>query len=157
MERPVELLPHGVDKNGIARFGKLVHAFCPERHGKANEQDGFNQDDGEFQVSGNAAGDAFVIGYGMPATMITKENIKKKNRPTDEERSHEPMAKLQDVIDLVAVLGTVWRLPEEFVDQSEPTHTATNPLRPAGRTVPSANENAARGENRMRRFRPEPT
>ena len=106
MEGPIKLLTNGVNKNGIARFGKLIHRFRPQRHGKADEQHGFNQDDGKFQARRDAAGHAFVIGHGMAAAMKTNENKQKEDQPSNEEGSHEPVTKLQDVIDLVAVF---WR------------------------------------------------
>ena len=43
--------------------------------------------------------------------------MKKADQPT-KERAHEPMAELDDVIDLVAVLGSIRRQAEEFVDQA---------------------------------------
>src|SRR5205085_6464847 len=101
MEGPVKLLTNGVNKNGIARFGKLIYPFCPERHGKADEQHSLNQDDGKFQVRRDPTGHAFVIGHGMAAAMITKEDEQKKGQPSNEESGHEPVTKLQDVIDLI--------------------------------------------------------
>src|SRR5207237_792281 len=95
-------------------------------------------------MSGNAAGHTFVIGHGMAATVIAKEHINKKNKPTDEERAHEPMAKLQDVIDLIAVFGGVRGLAEKFVDQSKPTHIATSLPRSIARTVPADGEHNGR-------------
>ena len=44
----------------------------------------------------------------------TNEHKNKIGGPPDEERAHEPMAELDDVIDLVAVLGSVRRLTEEL-------------------------------------------
>jgi hypothetical protein len=64
MEGPVKLLANGVNKNGITRFGELIHSFRPQRHGKADEQHSFYQDDGKFQVGRDAAGYAFVISHG---------------------------------------------------------------------------------------------
>src|SRR5947207_12432493 len=115
MEGPVKLLPNRMDKDGIAGFGKLIHALGPQRHSEANEEHGFNQDHGEFQMGGNAARHAFVIGHGMTATVITNEAIQKKGYPTDKERAHEPMAKLEHVIELLALLRIVGQQTEQFV------------------------------------------
>ena len=98
-------------------------------------------------MSGNAACHTLVIGHGMAATVITKQNIQEKDQPSDEERAHEPMAKLQDVIDLIAVFGGIRRLAEEFVDQSKPTHIATNLPRSIAHTVPADGERNARDES----------
>src|SRR5438309_11414035 len=100
MEGPVKLLPDRMDKDGIAGFGKLIHALGPQRHCEANEEHGFNQDHGEFQMGGNTACYAFVIGHGVTATVITHEAIQKKGYQTDKERAHEPMANLDDESDL---------------------------------------------------------
>src|SRR5689334_16462414 len=147
MEGPVKLLTNGVNKNGITRFGKLIHSFCPERHGKTDEQHSFNQVNGKFQVGRDAAGHAFVIGHGMAATMITDEDIQKEDQPPDEESAHEPVTKLEDVIDLVAVLGGIWRLPHELINQGQLIHTGTNLLRSTDRTALSACERGATDEN----------
>jgi len=61
--------------DGIAGFGKLIHPLGPQRHSEANEEHGFNQDHGEFQMGGNTACYTFVIGHGMAAAMITNEAI----------------------------------------------------------------------------------
>ena len=147
MKRPVKLLPDRVDKDGIAGFGKLIYALRPERHGKANEEHGFNQDHREFQMGGNAACYTFVIGHGMAAAVITEEYVNKETKPTDEKCAHEPMAKLDDMIDLIAVFGRVRRYTEEFVDQGKAIHIAINLLRPIARAVPSDGERNARDEN----------
>src|SRR5205085_3851169 len=107
----------------------------------------FNQNDREFQVGRNAAGDAFMIGYGMPAAMITNEDIEEKGQPPDEERAHKPMTKLNNVIDLVAVFGSVRRQTKKFVDQGKPIHIATNLPRSIARAVPADGESNARDEN----------
>src|SRR5206468_1289475 len=80
MEGPVKLLANSVNKNGVARLGKLIHAFRPQGHSKADEQHSFKQDDGKFQMRRDAAGHAFVIGHRMAAPMITEENIQKEDQ-----------------------------------------------------------------------------
>ena len=122
MEIPVKLLADGVDHDRVLVLRKLIHPLRPKRNGETDEQDGFDQDDGKFQVRGNAALHAFVIRDRMPALAETQEHINEENRPTDKERGHEPMAELDDVIDLVAVLGSIRRQADQFVDQGEPIH-----------------------------------
>src|SRR5438309_1635180 len=147
MEGPVKLLPDRMDNDGIAGFGKLIHALGPQRHSEANEEHGFNQDHREFQMGGNAARYTFVIGHGMAAAVITKEHINKESKPTDEEGAHEPMAKLDDMIDLIAVLGRVRGYTQEFVDQGKTIHIATNLPRTVARAVRSDGGHDARDEN----------
>ena len=147
MERPIKLLPNSVDQDSVPSVWKLIDALGPQRHGKANQQDGFNQNNREFQVRGNSAGYTIVIGHGMATAMITNEALQKKGYPTDKERAHEPMAKLDDVIDLVAVLGRVGRHTEQFVNQGKPTHIATNLPRSIARTVPADGGRNARDES----------
>ena len=98
-------------------------------------------------MSGNAACYTLVIGHGMAAAVITKENVNKESKPTDEERAHEPMAKLDDMIDLLAVFRGVRRYTEEFVDQGKPIHIATDLPRSIARTVPADGERNARDES----------
>src|SRR5438132_8069794 len=98
-------------------------------------------------MGGNAARYTFVIGQGMATAVITKEHVNKKSYPTDKERAHEPMAKLDDMIDLIAVLGRVRRHTEQFVDQGKPIHIAINLLRSIARTVPADGESSARDES----------
>ena len=83
----------------------------------------------------------------MATAVITKEHVNKENKPTNEERAHEPMAKLDDMFDLIAMLGRVRRYTEEFVDQGKPIHIATNLPRSVARTVPADGERNARDES----------
>ena len=65
MKVPVELLTDGVNKNRIFVARKFIHAFGPKRNSKADEQNGFDQHDGKFQMRGDAALHAFMIGRRM--------------------------------------------------------------------------------------------
>ena len=125
----------------------MIDSLRPERNRKADEQDRFDQDDGEFEVSRDPALHAFMIGDRMAALPETEQNINEKCGPSDKERAHEPMGELDDVIDLVAVLRSVRRHADELVEKSEPIHTASN-LRPS---VPDAARaaywRAAKGAN----------
>ena len=57
------------------------------------------------------------------------------------------MAKLDDMIDLIAVLGRVRRHTEQFVDQGKPIHIAINLPRSIARMVPADGERSARDES----------
>ena len=91
MKIPAKLLPDGVDEDGVFVFRKFVDPFRPERNGEADEQDRLDQDDGKFQVSRDAARDAFVIRHRIAAFPKTPEDKNEKGRPPDEKRAHEPM------------------------------------------------------------------
>ena len=70
-----------------------------------------------------------VIGQGMATLAKTDQNENEKSGPADEERTHEPVTKFEDVIDLVAMLGCIRRLTKKFVDQRQAIHTCPNFLR----------------------------
>ncbi len=72
--------------------------------------------------------------------------MKKADQPTNR-RAHEPMAELQDVIDLITMLGNVWRLAEKFVDKREASHIWSNRPRSVPRKEESAFAHDARDEN----------
>src|ERR1700736_6114708 len=82
-------------------------------------------------MRGNAATHTVVIGRGMATFAETDQNENEKSGPADEERAHEPVTKLENVIDLVAVLGCIRRLTKKFVDQRQAIHTYPNFLRSA--------------------------
>ena len=69
-----------------------------------------------------------MIGGGMATLAEANQNKNEKRRPSEEEHAHEPVAELEDVVDLVTVLGGVGRLAEEFVDERQATHTFPNLL-----------------------------
>src|SRR5436853_7297437 len=112
MKIPVELLADNVNENRVFAGWKFVHSFCPERNGKSEQQDCFDQNDGKLQVSRDAAAHAVIIGTGMPALAKPNQDENEKGRPTDEKRAHEPVGKFEDMIDLVTMLGRVRRLTE---------------------------------------------
>src|SRR5947209_19608784 len=124
MEVPVELLPGDVDKDRIFALGKLIHALRPKRNGKADEQDCFDQHDSEFEMGRDAALHTNMVRDRMAAAAKTDEHVNNKSGPANEKRRHEPVRELQNVVDLVTVLGSVWRLTEKLVDESEATHTS---------------------------------
>ena len=83
----------------------------------------------------------------MTAAVKTNQDINEVDRPPDKERAHEPMAELNDVIDLKAVLGSIRRHTEQFVDQGKPIHIAINLPRSIARMVPTDGERNARDES----------
>src|SRR6516165_6877312 len=84
-----------------------------------------------------------VVGFWMSAPMKTNQNKNEEQRPSDEERGHEPVRELENVIDLITVLGSVGRLPEELIDQREAIHPCPNPQLIA-REVPWGSGRAAK-------------
>jgi hypothetical protein len=52
----------------------------------------------------------------MPAFPEANQNENKECRPAEKKRPHEPMAELDDMVDLIPVGGSVRRLAEEFID-----------------------------------------
>src|SRR5438552_9253893 len=98
-------------------------------------------------MRGNAALYPFVIRNRVPASPKTQKHINEENRPTDKKRAHEPMAELDDVIDLVAVLGSIRRQADQFVEQREPSHIDPDPRRSIPDVARAACWHAARDEN----------
>ena len=73
-------------------------------------------------MSRDAAFHSLVISSRMPASPEANQNENKECRPAEEERPHEPMAELKDVVDLIPVEGSVRRLAEKFINQCEAIH-----------------------------------
>src|SRR5215467_6413163 len=69
------------------------------------------------------AAHAGMIGSRLATFPKPKQDVNKKHRPPDEQRGHEPVTKLKDMIDLIAVGGSVRRLTEKLVDQRKAIHT----------------------------------
>src|SRR4051794_38501427 len=107
MKIPIELLADGMNEDRILVFRKLVDPLRPERDGETDEEDCFNQNDRKLEMGGNSALHALVVGDGMAASAKTKQHVNKERRPAHKERPHEPMRELDDVIDLVAMLGSI--------------------------------------------------
>ncbi len=147
MKIPGKLLTDRVDENRILVLRKLIHSLRPKRNREADEQDGFDQHDGKFQMRGNAALHSFVIGDRMLAFPEAQEHVNEESRPADKERAHEPMAELDDVIDLVAVLGSIRRQADQFVDQGELNHIDPNLRRSVPDAAQAACWHAARDGN----------
>ena len=56
------------------------------------------------------------------------QDVNKKSLPPDEQRAHEPVTKLKDMIDLISVGRSVRRLAQKFIDQRQAIHTWSSPL-----------------------------
>src|SRR5438270_6935014 len=129
MEIPVKLLPDGVDEHRVFRLGEVVDVFAPERNREADEQHNVDENNGKLEVSRNRARDALVVRAWIATLVKTNQDVGEKREPADEERGHEPMRELDDVIDLVAMLGSVRRLTENLINQGETiNHTAQDLL-----------------------------
>jgi hypothetical protein len=127
MKIPVKLLTDCVHQDRVSVAREVVHPFSPERNCKTNQQNGLDQHDRKLQVRRDTAGHALMIRDRIAALVKTPENKDEIDPPSDEERAHEPMTELNDVIDLVAMLGNIRRLSEEFVDQRQANHTYRGP------------------------------
>src|SRR6516225_5034739 len=99
------------------------------------------------------AAHAGMIGVRLAALPKPKQDVNKKHRPTDEQRRHEPVTKLEDVIDLKAMGRSIGRLTEKLVDQRKAIHTCSSLPRSAPDAARSACGHDATNENRKRRFR----
>src|SRR4051812_23924615 len=147
MKVPVKLLTDGVNKNCVLVARKFIYALGPQRDSEANEQNRFDEHDGKFQMRRDSTLHPFVVSGTMATVVKANENKNKVTRPTHEQRPHEPVTKLDDVIDLVTVLGRVHRLPEELIDECEATHIFRDPLLQVARAAPAACARVARDEN----------
>ena len=85
-----------------------------------------------------------MIGLRLPAFAEANQDKNKKGRPTKKKRAHEPVRELDDMIDLEAMLGSVRRLAEKFVDQREAIHCRPN--------LPSIARAAAAAFGRVSKF-----
>src|SRR5204863_4685415 len=104
----------------------------------------------KLQVCRDPAGHPFMTGDRVAALTKTPEHVSEKGRPTDEERAHEPVTELDDVIDLVTVLGSVRRHPDQLVDESQTSHISRSPRRSIARAARAARSRGARDERRKR-------
>ena len=116
MKIPAELLANNMDEKRFFAWRELIDALCPKRNGEAEEEHGFDQDNGEFQMRRDAAFHSLVISNRMPASPEANQNENKERRPAEKKRPHEPMAEFEDVVDLVSVGGSVRGLAQEFID-----------------------------------------
>src|SRR5436305_7112384 len=95
----------------------------------------------------DAAFHSLVISSRMPASPEANQNENKEGRPAEKKRAHEPMTKLEDVVDLVSVGGSVRGLAQEFIDQREATHICSDLPRSSLDKARPASVHVARDEN----------
>src|SRR5438477_6170606 len=70
---------------------------------------------------------ASMIGMRLAALPETHKDVNKKSRPPDEQRGHEPVTKLKNMIDLIAVGGSiVGRHSQKLVNQRKAIHTCSS-------------------------------
>ena len=98
-----ELLGDHVDDQRLLAGRKLIHALCPKWDREAKEQHCLDQDDGKFQMRRDAAPHTQMIRTGMPAFPEPNQRKNKKCRPPNKKRTHEPVAELKNVIDLISM------------------------------------------------------
>src|SRR3954465_5390980 len=99
------------------------------------------------------AAHATMIGSRLAALPKPNQDVEKKPRPPDEQRGHEPVTKLNDMIDLIAVGGSVGRLAQKFVDQRKAIHTCSSLPRSAPDAARPALRHVATNKTRTRRSR----
>src|SRR3954468_16390022 len=80
------------------------------------------------------AAHAGMIGSRLAALPKPNQDVNKKSRPPDEQGGHEPVTKFKDMIDLIAVGGSIGRLAQKLVDQRKAIHTCSG----LPRSVPDA-------------------
>src|ERR1041385_1139930 len=98
----------------------------------------------------DAASHAFVTRLGVAFFSKKPEHEKEKGRPPEEERAHKPMAELNDVINLITMLGCIRRHADHLVDQGETNHIYRGPRRSIVRAARAAHWRVARGGHRTR-------
>ncbi|SRR6266571_8958636 len=117
MKIPAELLASNVNEDRVFARWKLIHPFCPKWNREAEQQNGFDQNHAKFQMRGDAAFNTGVIGGGMASFPETNQNENEERRPAEEERAHEPVAELDDMIDLISMCRSIRGLTKEFINQ----------------------------------------
>ena len=121
-----ELLRDDVNNQRLFAWRKLVHALCPKRNSKAEEKHRFDHDHGKFQMRRDWAAHAGVVGSRLASLPEANQRVNEKRGPPNKQRAHEPVTKLDNVIDLISMRGSIRRLSEEFIDQRETIHTCSD-------------------------------
>src|SRR4029453_110409 len=121
-----ELLRDDVDNQRLFTWRELINALCPKRNSKAEEEHRFDQYDGEFQMRRDTAPHAGVISTRLTPFPETNQDENKKRRPSNKERAHEPVTKLEDMVDLISMRRSVRRLAQEFIDQRGVSHICSH-------------------------------
>src|SRR3954454_625983 len=88
-----------------------------------------------------------MIRYRLATLPEPKQYVNKKGRPPDEQGGHEPVTKLKDMIDLIAVGGSVGRLAQKLIDQRKAIHTCSGLPRSAPDAARPACDHGATDEN----------
>src|SRR5438132_1649990 len=121
-----ELLRHDVNNQRLFAWRKLIHPLCPERNSKPEEEHRFDQHNGKFQMRRYRAAHPGMISGWLPPFPEPNQHENNKRGPADKQRAHEPVTKLDDMVDLITMGGSIRRLPEEFIDQREAIHICLN-------------------------------
>ena len=100
---PAKLLANDVDDERFLAWRKLIHLLCPERNRKSKQEYGLDQDNREFQMRRDGAPYTMVIRSRLPPFPEANQDKNKKRRPTEKKRTHEPVAKLEDMVDLISM------------------------------------------------------
>lgn len=109
MKIPGKLLADCANVQGLRLIRELLRgdAFTPQRQCESEQQYRFNQHDTELKVGGRFAFYAMIVRAGIPPLMKPHQRVEKKNRPPEKKQDHEPMAKLEHVIDEISMFRSV--------------------------------------------------
>src|SRR4051794_23594755 len=88
-----------------------------------------------------------MIGYRLAALAKPQQDVNKKSRPPDEQRGHEPVTKLENMIDLIAVGRSVGGLAQKLVDERQAIHTCSGLPRSVPDAAQPASGHGATNEN----------
>src|SRR5438046_9684370 len=98
-----------------------------------------------------------MIGSRLATLPKPNQDVNEKSRPPAEQGGHEPVTKLNDMIDLIAVGGSVGRLTQKLVNQRKAIHSCSSLPRSAPDAARPACCHGAPDESCTRRSRPRPT
>src|SRR5205807_10589106 len=115
-----------MDKQRVFARRKLIHTLRPKWNRETEEQHRLDQDDRKLQMRRDTAPHTQRIRPRLPTFPESDQHVNKIRRPSNKKTRHEPVTKLEDVIDLISVRGGVRRLSQTSVDQREATHICSN-------------------------------
>ena len=82
LEIPEELLADGAQVDDVGAGGPMVDAVGPDRRGEGHEEDDFEDEDAAFELGGQMAGGADVVGLGVFLCLETPERVGVETSPS---------------------------------------------------------------------------
>src|SRR5690348_6757147 len=98
-----ELLRDHVYQQGLFARWKLIDPFAPQRDREPQQENGLDKDYRKFQVRRNGARHPEIIRIRLSPFPKPNQRVNEEDRPPYKQRTHEPVTKLDDVIDLQAM------------------------------------------------------